>query len=628
MKYIGILFSRENLETGIYLYKPIYVLEGELKEVELGPRFYDEIGNEYSLMNDTNTILFEDNHVVGFMIPKDDFVKKSDQLTFEEAKSMYLDQMRSYAYIGFYSPKKDKIIITNFSLDTIMQSIDNMDANKIVIEPELIDDRKENLPKIEEVSISEYYDRLIHFYHTSYMTLKNTKDIKELQSGLEVTHRGFFAFCEYIEKQKVSELQKEYVLDKIFTYMDDLDELKGKDFEEIKRGLLTIYTSHNDGFVKMGKVLIPKEEKKIEEKDSALALPEVKKDKPNVREMKKFFDAKIIGQEEAKKDVIAAIIMNKYSKNPSDKNNCLLVGPTGSGKTLIAETVAEYFDMPIEIIDTTQLTMPGYVGANIEDFLARLIAKANGDIEKAEHGIVVFDEIDKKGSESNGDVSGKGVLNTLLPFLQGTTYDVKYNGKLVHFNTKDVTIFATGAFTDVAEGKGSKRHRTNTIGFTANIEPKKEEDIKYEKLEIEDFVKHGNMPIEIMGRFSVIAQLDGHTKESLRKILVESNVSPLLGEQGKLSNLGITLDYEDAYLDAVVEEAFKLKTGARSLKSIVEKSVKEARWEVLENLDEYNKIVLNENSVLDNLDVTLVRLDGTKINLKELRKVKVKKKEG
>ena len=625
MKYVGILFNRENLDTGVYLYKPVYLVEGTLEEQELGVRFYDEIGNEYSLMNDPNTMLFEDNQVVGYLMPKTEFEKKGKYTSIEDTKSMYFDEMRSYAYIGFYVPNKDKIIITNFSLTNIMESIEKMDSDKVIIAPELMKNGEEEKDVELEFSPRHFYDKLINFYHSSYYALKNTKTVEELKEGLELTHRGFFSFCDFIEKQNIEEYQKEFVINKIFTYMDGLDELDGKSFEDVKRELLTLYTSHNDDFLKLENVLMPKVEKEYE---GAFIEPKKDTDKPNVREMKKFFDAKIIGQEEAKKDVIAAIIMNKYSKNASDKNNCLLVGPTGSGKTLIAETVSEYFDMPIEIIDTTQLTMPGYVGANIEDFLARLIAKADGDIEKAEHGIVVFDEIDKKGSESNGDVSGKGVLNTLLPFLQGTTYDVKYNGRVVHFNTKDVTIFATGAFTDVAEAKGSKRHRTNTIGFTANIEDKKEEDIKYEKLEIEDFVKHGNMPIEIMGRFSVIAQLDGHTKESLKRILIESNVSPLLGEQGKLSNLGIALDYEDEYLDAVVEEAFKLKTGARSLKSIVEKSVKEARWEVLENLDIYNRILLNSNSVLDNLDVNLGEIEGTLVNLKDLRKVKVKKKEG
>ena len=384
-----------------------------------------------------------------------------------------------------------------------------------------------------------------------------------------------------------------------------------------------------DDVAKKEKEEMTDEERKQKEKELAETFNvEAKKIKVDVRDVKRFFDEKIIGQEEAKRDIIAAIVMNMLSDNPTDKNNCLLVGPTGSGKTLIAETVSEYFDMPMEIIDTTQLTMPGYVGANIEDFLARLIAKAGGDIKKAEEGIVVFDEIDKKGSEKNDDVSGKGVLNTLLPFLQGTTYDVKYNGRTYPFNTSKLTIFATGAFTDVARGKknnsSSENYKSTRIGFNADISSKKEitEDIKYEKLEIEDFVKYGNMPVEIMGRFPIIAQLSGHTKDSLRSILTGSNVSALLGEKRKLEKLGVTLNWTNGYLDRVAEEAIKLKTGGRSLKTTVEKSVKEARWEVLESLGTYCSIVLTEKSVDDNKECILIDQNGVSHNLSDILKAK------
>ena len=123
--------------------------------------------------------------------------------------------------------------------------------------------------------------------------------------------------------------------------------------------------------------------------------------------------------------------MNSLSDDPNDRTACLLIGPTGSGKTLIIYTIGQYLDKPVEIIDSTQLTVPGYVGANIGDYLSNLIDKAGGDVKRAEEGIVAFDEIDKKGTEKNGDVSGRGVLNTLLSFIQGTTYQVKYNGKVV-----------------------------------------------------------------------------------------------------------------------------------------------------------------------------------------------------
>lgn len=317
--------------------------------------------------------------------------------------------------------------------------------------------------------------------------------------------------------------------------------------------------------------------------------------------------------------------MNSLADESISKNTCLLVGPTGSGKTLIAESVAEFLDLPFVNIDTTQLTMPGYVGANIEDFLGRLIESANGDIEKAESGIVMLDEIDKKGSKSNGDVSGKGVLNTLLPFIQGTTYTVSYNHRKVNFNTKNLTIFMTGAFTDVAKGVSeNSSYADSKIGFGTRLENENKEDITYKKLDIEDFVKHGDFPVELVGRISNIVQLSGHTKESLKTILTDSNISVLNLEAEKLKKLNVEIKYSDDYLDAVAEKALKLKTGARSLKSTVENSIKEARWEAITS-DQFKSIILNKDCVEDNLKAVLVYNDGNYTTVEDLRNKEVEK---
>lgn len=339
------------------------------------------------------------------------------------------------------------------------------------------------------------------------------------------------------------------------------------------------------------------------------------------REMKQFLDRKVVGQEEAKKDVISAIIMNSLSDDPNDRTACLLIGPTGSGKTLIISTISQYLDKPVEIIDSTQLTVPGYVGANIEDYLSNLIDKAGGDVKSAEEGIVAFDEIDKKGTEKNGDVSGRGVLNTLLSFIQGTTYQVKYNGKIVQFNTSKLTVFATGAFTEVVKqlSGSSGSYKSTSIGFSASQSSKKEEDIKYPELTIQDLVKYGNMPEELLGRISTVTQLTGHTKESLRKILLESESSTLLAEQNKLAKLGVQLKWTDGFVDALIEQALKLKTGGRSLKSAVEKAIKEARWTILENFGEYSCIVLGAKTVRDHLECTLIDINGQSHSLKDLR---------
>ena len=336
----------------------------------------------------------------------------------------------------------------------------------------------------------------------------------------------------------------------------------------------------------------------------------------DIKEMKKFIDDMVIGQEQAKRDVIETVVMNELSKNSN--NSCLLVGPTGSGKTFILEVLSKYLNKPMEIIDTTQLTMPGYIGKDIEDFLIRLLDKTNGDIESAQNAIVVFDEIDKKGSENNNDVSGKGVLNTLLPFIQGTTYDIKYKNRIVHFNTSNLTVFATGAFTDVAHIKNEKNYASGSIGFNS-VKESKSEDIKYERLSIEDLSKYGYLPIELLGRFTCITQLSGHTIDSLKEILTKSKNSPLLIEKEILSDININLSWNEEFLDALANKALSRKTGARSLKASLYECIRDAKWEVLYNRDKYRGIFLTAEAVYNN-NCILIDNYGNYINLNDIIK--------
>ncbi len=356
----------------------------------------------------------------------------------------------------------------------------------------------------------------------------------------------------------------------------------------------------------------------------------------NARSLKAFFDRRIAGQEEAKKTIISAIVMNGLSEVSSDRISCFLVGPPGSGKTLIAETLGEYLDVPYEIIDSTQITSPGYVGRDIEDSLARLLRKAGGDIEKAENGIVVFNELDKKGSDKKSDIAGQAVLNCLLSFFEGTTYQVKKGTEKVDFNTSKLTIFATGACADVARAKLQKEglgpYKKMKIGFASELsDTKEEEDFVYPNLEPEDFVKYGGMTDELIGRITTICQLSGHTVETLKFILTNIETSTLLLLQKKLLKLGIDLKWTEDYLDAVAHKALKLKTGARSLKSTVEKSVQEARWEVLINPNKYSGILLTKECVENPMDCKLVDISGRVFTVSEannqeiVHDVKVKK---
>ena len=504
------------------------------------------------------------------------------------------------------------------SYDKIMKYTDSFINNQ-----DVIDSKEKALQKLDNVykhildmndinSIKLVINEIIDMYTELVVSLDD--DIQD-----EVIHdKATNMFYEKIDTYE--ELLKSNDIDEIKKKITEIKENQRKHIDTIEELDTSDYYKHKQKEKELNDVF---NEKNNDEKEKG-------KLKFNPKDMKEFFDKRIIGQEEAKIDVISAVFMNSIMDDPINKNSCLLIGPTGSGKTLIAESVAKFLDLPFVSIDTTQLTSPGYVGADIEDFLSILITKADGDIEKAEHGIVLLDEIDKKGSESNSDVSGRGVLNTLLPFIQGTTYSVSdssYGKKKVKFDTKNLTIFATGAFTDVNKYMGN-----SSIGFGAHVH-EKEEDVKYKKITREDLKKHGNMPEELLGRFSTITQLSGHTKESLKTILTGSNISNLHSEKEKLEKLGISLSWTEDYLDKVAENALTLKTGARSLKSVIEESIKTARWEAINNIGEVEGIILNKDSVEDADKSVLVYKDGGTNtveeikNNKEISKVKSKQED-
>lgn len=342
----------------------------------------------------------------------------------------------------------------------------------------------------------------------------------------------------------------------------------------------------------------------------------------DVRDAKRFFDERIIGQEDAKIDVISTAY-SKQVANMSEEHHaqkiCLLIGPTGSGKTLLTQTLAEYLDVPSVIVDTTQLTAAGYVGDNVTDSLVQLVIKANGDIEKAERGIVVFDEIDKKGSASNSDISGKGALNGLLPYFQGSSYQLLVNKKPVSFHTDKLTIYATGSFEGAVKQKRSSGYQNSGLGFLSKNQ--EVSDVKLTKVDLEEY---GGIPKELLGRISVVTRLHPHTKESMRKVLTDSILSPLRQESEILASAGAFLSYDDGFLDSASSRALDLGFGARSLNDIVDNSVKLGRWEILNYPDLYSGIHLTKDAVMDNRQCYLFDYEGNRFLLADILDAKEK----
>jgi ATP-dependent Clp protease ATP-binding subunit ClpX len=315
-------------------------------------------------------------------------------------------------------------------------------------------------------------------------------------------------------------------------------------------------------------------------------------------EIKKFLDDYVIGQNDAKK-ILAVAVYNHYKrlnqKIDSDveieKSNIIMVGETGTGKTLLAKTIARMLNVPFAIVDATVFTEAGYVGEDVESMLSRLLQACNYDVAAAEKGIVFIDEIDKVGRKSDNpsitrDVSGEGVQQGLLKLLEGSEVLVPPQGgrkhpeqKLVKVNTQNILFICGGAFSGIDKIIG-RRVNTNAIGFNVNKELQQfQQDNLLQYVSAPDLKTFGLIP-ELLGRLPVVTYLDPLDAETLKNILTEPKNS-LVKQFTKLFDIeGIALKFEDEVLDFMVEKALEYKLGARGLRSICESILTDAMYEL------------------------------------------------
>ena len=327
------------------------------------------------------------------------------------------------------------------------------------------------------------------------------------------------------------------------------------------------------------------------------AAPKFKK-VPKPREIKEFLDQYVIGQDDAKR-YLAVSVYNHYKRlqQPADdgveieKSNIIMVGSTGTGKTLLARTIAKLLDVPFTIVDATVFTEAGYVGEDVESILSRLLQVADYDQEAAERGIVFIDEIDKIARKSDNpsitrDVSGEGVQQSLLKLLEGTVVNVPPQGgrkhpdqEYIHLDTRNILFICGGAF-DGIERKIAQRMNTHVVGYNSvqnvrNID--KEDLMKY--IQPQDLKSFGLIP-EIIGRLPVLTHLNPLDRHALRSILTEPKNS-IVKQYVKLFEMdGIKLTFDDDALDYMVDKAVEYKLGARGLRSIVENVMMDAMYEI------------------------------------------------
>ena len=562
-KYVATIMNRIYSKDGNFIY---VVSHTEVGEIDRSTGiFTDRNGNEYISMLDSSLMISELSEAFYNLTPMKDIPRYMATDTMKEGISEL--NYRCGRYIYYVSRTDEDIpIVIPICMDDmkfdVLQTLSRLEKEEKIEKPEK---GKAIMGK------PTYHPETIEEQTSKYPFL--TKDLQPEVAAilLEVTE-GIYSLEELRDMKENAELQREYLEELI----DSLD----LQIEASEKGESSITLKGED----KSKKAVPKKE---EPKKITISI----KNYIDLKDLYGKVTKTLIAQDEPTRRVITEIARKEQS--PINKNRALLVtGPTGSGKTKMMQLIAKYIDKPFYKINATDLTVPGYVGKDLEEVLWDLYVRCGKDKKKAESAIIFIDEIDKKGSSKKEDVSGRGVLNVLLPFIEGSTFDatesVKNRGEIVKIDTSNMIIILGGAFTDVYKNLKD----ANGIGFAKKIEGEVREATT------EDFVEKAMMPDEFMGRVAVV-KLNDLDVDAIKRILLESDESAILQQQKLFQELGVQLTLTDDYINAIATQAIKKKTGARGLNTVVDDTTWEAYGDAYSHIGEYSEIILDEQTVED-----------------------------
>ena len=531
------------------------------------PEFMDS-SKPYGYYNVSELTSFLDKVLYMFNDVSNENDEYERELPVTDALTVYEDEYKDKFYFVTMADNKIPVVITLDSNNLIQMARNSIQK---VVGEESQDEEYEEYYNYDddEDAFEDSITRLIASIASNEYTID---ELHGLQKQIEDREDAFETVLETIDLQleAISKGQtfSEYTRDKV----DELDDNE-EDEEELPFEL---------------------EEDEKEEKEE-------KKEKIDINELYKKVTETLIAQDEPTRRVIIEIARKELDERKK-KEAILLTGPTGVGKTELMRLIAKHLDRPFIKVDSTQLTVPGYSGKDIEQVLWELYLKCGRNKKKAENAIIYFDEIDKKGSSKKSDVSGQGVLNLLLQFIEGSTYDacsdLKKSTNIVKINTANMTVILGGAYNDVYKHLQEK----NTMGFSGVVSSKE----RYRKATIKDFVEKAGMTDELMGRLAIV-RLNDLDVEDIKRVMLESNESAIKIQEKIFNELGVKITFTDSYVSSVAQEAIDKKTGARGLNSIIDETTWKAFDAIYDNNDEYEEVIITEETLKDPDSFQLVK---------------------